>query len=157
MYSPHSIEWNIKLNMLFASEHERPWFHYVLTFRGRHPGGSNSQYLGCKTNHSRTQDFWMWWGLSQRSTVVKNNTDAKKVKSGIWQEKVLVCSVLLDAFRRFQAPLSMEFSRQEYWGGLLFPSPGDLPDSRIEPVSLAAPVLASRFFTTAPPRKPHHP
>ena len=33
-----------------------------------------------------------------------------------------------------QAPLSMEFSRQEYWSGLLFPSPGDLPDPGIEPV-----------------------
>ena len=34
-------------------------------------------------------------------------------------------------------PLSMEFSRQEYWSGLLFPSPGDLPDPGIEPESLA--------------------
>ena len=32
-----------------------------------------------------------------------------------------------------QAPLSMDFSRQEYWGGLTFPSPGDLPDPGIEP------------------------
>ena len=32
-----------------------------------------------------------------------------------------------------QAPLSMEFSRQEYWSGLLFPSPGDLPNPGIEP------------------------
>ena len=36
-----------------------------------------------------------------------------------------------------QAPLSMEFSRQEYWSGLPFPSPGDLPDSGIEPRSPA--------------------
>ena len=36
-----------------------------------------------------------------------------------------------------QAPLSMKFSRQEYWIGLLFPSPRDLPDPGIEPVSLA--------------------
>ena len=35
-----------------------------------------------------------------------------------------------------QAPLSMEFSRQEYWSGLPFPTPGDLPDPGIEPVSL---------------------
>ena len=34
-----------------------------------------------------------------------------------------------------QAPLSMEFSRQEYWSGLLFPSPGDLPNPGIEPRS----------------------
>ena len=37
-----------------------------------------------------------------------------------------------------QAPLSMEFSRQEYWNGLLFPSPGDLPDPGIEPRSPAS-------------------
>ena len=36
-----------------------------------------------------------------------------------------------------QAPLSMGFSRQEYWSGLPFPSPGDLPNPRIEPRSLA--------------------
>ena len=35
-----------------------------------------------------------------------------------------------------QTPLSMGFSRQEYWGGLPFPTPGDLPDSGIEPLSL---------------------
>ena len=45
-----------------------------------------------------------------------------------------------------QAPLTMEFSRQEYWTGLLcFPS-GDLPDLGIEPVSLKSPVLAGNFF-----------
>ena len=45
-----------------------------------------------------------------------------------------------------QTPLSMRFSRQEYWRGLPFPSSGDLPNSGIEPVSLASPVLAGRFF-----------
>ena len=53
-----------------------------------------------------------------------------------------------------QAPLSMGFSRQEYWSGLPFPSPGDLPDPGIEPVSLASSALAGRFFTTAPHGKP---
>ena len=50
-----------------------------------------------------------------------------------------------------QAPLSMEFFRQEYWSGLPFPSPGDLPDPGIEPMS---PALAGGFFTTEPPEKP---
>ena len=40
-----------------------------------------------------------------------------------------------------QAPLSVEFSRQEYWSGLPFPSPGDLPDPGIEPQSPASPAL----------------
>ena len=54
-----------------------------------------------------------------------------------------------------QAPLSVGFPRQEYWSGLPFPSPGDLPDPGIEPRSPVSPVLAGRFFTTAPPGKPH--
>ena len=50
-----------------------------------------------------------------------------------------------------QAPLSMKFSRQESWSRLLFPSPGDLPDTRLEPMSAA---LASGLFSTAPSGKP---
>ena len=41
----------------------------------------------------------------------------------------------------FQAPLSMEFSRQEYWSGLPFPTPKDLPDPGIKPTSPGSPVL----------------
>ena len=48
-----------------------------------------------------------------------------------------------------QAPLSMGFSRQEYWSGLPCPPPGDLPNPGIEPVSLTSPALAGRFFTTS--------
>ena len=47
-----------------------------------------------------------------------------------------------------QAPLSMGFPRQEYWSGLPFSSPGDLPDSGTESVS---PALACEFFTAEPP------
>ena len=55
-----------------------------------------------------------------------------------------------------QTPLSMEFSKQEYWSELPFPSPGDLPDPGIKPTSLAPPALAGRFFTTVgPPGKPY--
>ena len=57
-------------------------------------------------------------------------------------------------YRAHQGPLSMGFSRQEYCSGLPLPSPGDLPDPGIEPVSLVSPALAGRFFTTAPPGKP---
>ena len=53
-----------------------------------------------------------------------------------------------------QAPLSMEFSRQEYWSGLSFPPPGDLPDPGIEPTSPEAPALSGGFFITEPPGWP---
>ena len=51
-----------------------------------------------------------------------------------------------------QAPLSMGFSRQEYWSGFPFPSPGDLPDPGIEPRS---PALQADALTSEPPEKPH--
>ena len=50
----------------------------------------------------------------------------------------------------YQAPQPMEFSRQEYWSGLLFPSPGDLPDPGIEPRS---PALQADALPSEPPGK----
>ena len=55
-----------------------------------------------------------------------------------------------------QAPLSMEFFRQEYWSRWPFPTPGYFPDPGIKPVSLVSTALADGFFTTEPPRKPKH-
>ena len=49
-----------------------------------------------------------------------------------------------------QVPLFMAFPRQEFWSGLPFPSPGDLPDPGMEPVP---PALAGGFFTFEPPGK----
>ena len=51
-----------------------------------------------------------------------------------------------------QAPLSMGFSRQEYWSGLPFPSPGDLPNPGTEPRS---PALHADALSSEPPGKPH--
>ena len=64
-----------------------------------------------------------------------------------------LCPTLLQSHGLYiacQAPLSVGFSRQEYWSGLPFLSLGDLPDPGIEPVS---PSLTDRFFTTEPPEK----
>ena len=48
-----------------------------------------------------------------------------------------------------QAPLSMGFSRQEYWSGLLCPSPGDFPDLGMEATPIMSSALADRLFTTS--------
>ena len=72
----------------------------------------------------------------------------------------LVCACMLSHFscvRLFvtlrtighQAPMSMGFSRQEYWSGLLCLPPGDLPNPGTEPTCLKSPALAGRFFTTS--------
>ena len=68
------------------------------------------------------------------------------------------CLVVSDFFATswivaHQAPLSMEFSNQQYWSGLPFPPPGDLLEPGIEPGS---PALASGFITTEPLGKPSH-
>ena len=65
-------------------------------------------------------------------------------------------SVMFDSFVTpwtvaVQAPLSVGFSRQEYWSELPFPFPEHLPDPGIKP---ASPALAGRFFTTEPAGKP---
>ena len=57
-------------------------------------------------------------------------------------DSVISCTVAL------QAPLSVGFSRQEYWSGFPCPPLGDLPAPRIKPVSLTSPALAGGFFTT---------
>ena len=55
-----------------------------------------------------------------------------------------------------QSSLSMEVSRQEYWSGLPFRLPGNLPGPGIESVSPVCPALAGRFFTTESHGKPPH-
>ena len=70
-----------------------------------------------------------------------------------------LCTQLLSPVQTFaspqnvspQTPLSKEFSGQEYWSGLPFPTPGDLPDPGIKPVS---PELTGEFITTITPGKP---
>ena len=65
----------------------------------------------------------------------------------------VLCSFVSDSETSWtvacQAPLSTEFSRQEYWSGLPFPPPGDLPDPGIKSTSLVSPALAGGFFTTS--------
>ena len=51
-------------------------------------------------------------------------------------------------YSQYLAPLSMGFFRQEYWSGLPFPPPEDLPNAEVEPESPVSPALAGKFFTT---------
>ena len=60
------------------------------------------------------------------------------------------CLTLCDPWAvAHQVLLSMGFSLQEYWNGVPFPPPGDLPDPGIKPTSLSSPALAGGFFTTS--------
>ena len=55
-----------------------------------------------------------------------------------------------------QAPVPMEFSRQEYWSGVPFPTPEDLSDPGMEPVSPAAPALQADSLPAEPQGKSSH-
>ena len=74
----------------------------------------------------------------------------------------MLCAQSLGCVRLFvtpwtvprQAPLSMGFSRQEYWSGVPSPSPGDLPDPGVEPLSPASPAPQADSLPSEPPGKP---
>ena len=93
--------------------------------------------------------------ISYDSEIKKKTTHKQRCETR-------VCVCLLSCVQLFatpwtvacQASLSKEFSRQEYWSGLPFPSPGDLPDSVIKLVSPVSTALAGRLSTTEPPGKP---
>ena len=72
-----------------------------------------------------------------------------KLYLGAWMLSHVQLFVITPWTVAHQAPLSMGFSRQEYWSGWPFPTPGDLPNTGIKPASLMPPALAGRFFTTS--------
>ena len=87
------------------------------------------------------------------------------IDSCLNRSSTAVCACMLSHFSHVQlfvtpwtvacqASLFMGFSRQEYWSGLPYPPPGDLPNPGIEPASLMSPALAGRVLALVPPGKP---
>ena len=89
-----------------------------------------------------------WWGRKWECVCV-----CVRARAHVYTQ--LSCTQLFatpwPVAHQHQAPLFMEFSRQEYWSGLPFSSPGDLPNPGNEP---ASPVSAGEVFTAASPGKP---
>ena len=95
------------------------------------------------------------WVPSTRSSVIRHKIKEEKnifffPFPLLGSKTVCVWPFVASAY---QAPLSMEFSREEYWGGLPFPPPGDLSNAGIKPASPASPSLAGKFFITELPGK----
>ena len=92
--------------------------------------------------------------MSGTDAVINRETPNRAVKaSQEYSAWVLTCFSCVHLFATSwtvacQAPLSMGFSRQEYWNGLPCPPLGDLPNPGIEPAYLMSPALAGGFFTT---------
>ena len=135
---------------------------------GRPPGEGNSyslQYsslknsMGCVVHGVAKSQTWLSdFHSHSRSEIIIEDWKRSQFNKHLIEYLhvcVCVCTQLCSRAWLFatpctiahQAPLSMEFSRQEYWGGLPFPPPGDLFHSGTEPVSSA---LAGRFFITEP-------
>ena len=119
---------------------------------------------------------WAYWLIRQHWLLSKNLDSGKS--SSFFTIRYLILKLLLYAIKpniylclcvcvymllscvqlfatpwtvAFQAPLSMEYcSGQEYWSGLPFPTPEDLPNPRIKPASLVSPAFAGGFFTAMP-------
>ena len=101
-----------------------------------------------------SQEGW-WVGLKEKRGVLTRALHLGEHTSVL---KVFACSAAQSRLTAIPwtvaclTPLAMGFSRQEYWSGLPFPPPGDLPGPGIEP---ACPAFPGRFFTTETPGKPY--
>ena len=104
----------------------------------------------CKPVVERPEDTYI--------LIKKYRSSTKKKCASAWRNYMYAC--MLHHVQVFaipwtearQTPLSMEFSRQAYWSGLLFPTPGDLSDSRTEPASLVS-CIGRQIFATVPSRQ----
>ena len=116
---------------------------------------------------SRQAGFWLTWGSCSMCWHLATHMGAGLLRQSerpvlegstflvFWALHVLfVWLFVTPRTRAYQPPLSMGFSRPEYWSGLPFLPPGDLSNPGIEPASPTSPALAGSSFTTEPPRKP---
>ena len=127
----------------------------------RSPGEGNGnplQYSCLENPHGQRnlEDYSPWDGRVRHDWSNLANTHAYVGECGCWpyvKERKVKSLSRVQPFATpwtvaYQAPLSMGFSRQEYWSGLPCPCPGDLPNLGIEPASFTPPALAGGFFTT---------
>ena len=118
---------------------------------GRSPGGGNSNPLQyyCLKN---PMDGGAWWvhGVERIQTRLSDFTFTFTIFLQCAQSFSCGWLFAIQWTVAHKAPLPMGFSRQEYWNGFPFPTPGGLLDPGIKPIS----ALAGRFFTTPPPGKP---
>ena len=152
----------------------RPLWNFSASYPHLIPtSGKSSNVFGCQFSYWENEGIGLrvgWKTGSSRAPfelqicfLIPQNLSLFKVicsAFSIQNASMLSCSVMslwLFATVACQAPLSMGFSRQEYWSRLPFPSPGDLPDPGIKAASPVSPALAGEFFTTEPPGKPQYP
>ena len=108
------------------------------------------KYFVYKNKKNREQESNSW--IANSVTGTERTTESVLVRSLIHLGKVCMLShvrfFVTPWAAAHQAPVSMQFSRQEYWSGLLFLSPRILPNPGIEPTSPVSPASTGEFFTS---------
>ena len=94
------------------------------------------------------------WENPCEAELVCESQENADIRKGCMPAKSLQSCPILCHGLAHQASLSVGFSRQEYWSGLLYPPPGGLPDPGIQPTSLTSPGLAGCSSPLEPPGKP---
>ena len=118
-----------------------------LTLRGRKESGTTSSISSLSFWHLALQTPAPCQLLVlQWETLCTDFSGNVCIRAKLLQSCLILCNPRTVAC---QAPLSMGFSKQEYWSGFPFSSPGDLLNPGIEPTSLISPALAGKFFTTS--------
>ena len=106
----------------------------------------SSPHLHMSLHWGLSFNTWIWWEVHKNSVY-----NSVGVHVCLWVLSLSHVWLFATPWAiALQIHLSMGFSKQGYWSGLLFPSPGDLPNPGIEPTSPGSLALADRFFTTEP-------
>ena len=139
-------EWGDTSDLLGESpQKERTWAQLLklMLLKSANTTGHDGLSL-CSSWGSIFREHPYQWSWSKRSGLVLLIYDA--FSHWFYSKTWLFATLWTIAC---QAPLSIGFSRQEYWSGLPYPPPGDLPDPGVEPTSLMSSALAGGFFTTS--------
>ena len=140
-----------------------PWFqtlplgswgissHPEASCRGWKPLWHGQNSSGCLVLAQGTAPYSIRLGLLQERDVLETSCiqQGRAVQTVVLGVHTQLCPTLCTSRTAArQSPLPVGFSRREYWSGLPFPPPGDLPHPGVDPESLVSPALASGFFTT---------
>ena len=146
------ISSKLQTKQKYKPNQEQTYYHFTQPSPSEEKQRNKQQQQQLSTNLTLYEAYTKHWTKLRRAEAKKKKefnfeawgSEPVRLLSGVWLFAILWTVA-------YQAPSSMEFSRQEYWTRLPFLSPGDLPDPGIKPVSSA---LQADALLSEPPGKP---